>query len=148
MDAIKKIESILEHIQNVQRNCNRLGLKIIRDGDIDFGRLLIAHGQLHDNSKLTGIEFKHLFHGDSLLGNTIDHHRSVNMHIRGNIHKMPDIFLAEMACDCTARSAEFGTDIREWVANKATVRYGFKLDDPAGIKLMLFIDELLAPAFQ
>ena len=148
--AYKKIEAILEHIQNVQRNCYRLGLKMIKRGEVEFGRALIAHGQIHDNSKLTGIEFKHLFHGDSLLGNTIEHHRSVNPHHAEyweKIHNMPDIYLAEMVCDCAARSAEFGTDIRKWITEEATKRYKFSIEDRVGITMMKYLDELLSPSF-
>ena len=28
-----RIEAVLEHIQNVQRNCYKLGLKLIKSGD-------------------------------------------------------------------------------------------------------------------
>ena len=133
--AYKKIEAILEHIQNVQRNCYRLGLKMIKRGEVEFGRALIAHGQIHDNSKLTGIEFKHLFHGDSLL------------EYWEKIHNMPDIYLAEMVCDCAARSAEFGTDIRKWITEEATKRYKFSIEDRVGITMMKYLDELLSPSF-
>lgn len=78
--AQDRIEAVLEHIQNVQRNCYKLGLKLIKSGDVEFGRILIANGQIHDNSKLTGIEFEHLFGGDPLLMTVVKHHSSTNPH--------------------------------------------------------------------
>ena len=66
MTTEEKIKVILSHIENVQRNTNKLGLKLIAKGEIKLGQTLIANGLIHDNSKLRGIEFEHLFF-DSVL---------------------------------------------------------------------------------
>lgn len=119
----EKIEAVLEHIQNVQRNCYRLGLKLIKNGEVELGRIIIANGQVHDNSKFKGIEFEHLFYGDPLLTTVVKHHSTTNPHhpeYWGGIQNMPDVYLAEMVCDCAARSAEFGTDLRKWFSESAT----------------------------
>jgi len=150
INAQEKIEAVLEHIQNVQRNCYRLGLKLIKNGEVEMGRILIANGQVHDNSKFKGVEFDHLFSGDPLLMTVVKHHSSTNAHhpeFWGGIQKMPDVYLAEMVCDCAARSAEFGTDLRVWFAEKATKKYNFEMTDKDGIRITKFIDILLSPPF-
>lgn len=151
LTSLDKVSIVLDHIQNVQRNCNRLGLKIMKNGDVEFGRMLIANGQMHDNSKFKGLEFKHLFYGDPFLPNVASHHATTNAHHPehwNGIQNMPDIALAEMVCDCAARSSEQGTNLREWFAKDATTRYNFKMDDEVGIKLTKYIDLLLAPPFK
>ena len=147
----EKIEKVLSHIQNVQRNCYRLGLILIKENEVELGRNLIANGQIHDNSKLKGIEFDHLFHQDEILHLVVKHHSSTNPHhpeYWGTIQKMPDVYLAEMVCDCAARSSEFGTDVREWIKDKATVKYGFNIQDEVGVKLSKYLDLLLEKPFQ
>ena len=149
--AQEKIEAVLEHIQNVQRNCYRLGLKLIKNGEVEFGRILIANGQVHDNSKFKGIEFEHLFYGDPILMTVVKHHSTTNAHhpeYWGSIQQMPDVYLAEMVCDCAARSAEFGTDLRKWFSETATKKYNFEMTDKDGMRVTKFIDILLAPPFK
>lgn len=151
IESLEKIQAVLEHIQNVQRNCYKLGLKLIKQGRVEFGRVLILNGQVHDNSKLTGIEWEHLFNGDPLLPEVIKHHASTNQHhpeFWGGIQHMPEVFLAEMVCDCASRSAEFGTDLRKWFEEKATAKYGFKMDDNVGKTISGYINLLLSPSFK
>jgi hypothetical protein len=146
-----RIEAVLEHIQNVQRNCYKLGLKLIKSGDVEMGRILIANGQIHDNSKLTGIEFDHLFNGDPILMTVVKHHASTNPHhpeYWGGVKHMPEIYIAEMVCDCAARSSEFGTDLRKWFTEQATIKYGFEMTDSVGQTITKYIDLLLTPAFK
>lgn len=38
-------------------------------------------------------------------------------------HNMPEIYIAELACDWLARSQEFGTDVLEWIENSALKKY-------------------------
>ena len=149
-DSIAKVKAVLEHISNVQRYGYKLGFKLMEMGMVDEGRILISNIQKHDNSKFSGIEFKHLFYGDLLLKETVMHHQSVNPHhpeYWGNIHNMPDIYVAEMVCDCAARSSEFGTDVRKWFNEEATKKYGFDMMDPVGIKVNKYLNLLLSPAF-
>lgn len=123
MTTEEKIETVLVHISNVQRNANKLGLKLIRSGQVRLGQNLIANGQIHDNSKLRGIEFEHLFWGSALLSDAVKHHQQTNPHhpeYWDGIHNMPDIYLAEMACDVLARAQEFGQDVNVWLQNEAT----------------------------
>jgi len=152
MDACtKKIEAVLSHIQNVQRNCYRLGLLLIEIGEVELGRNLIANGQIHDNSKFKGIEFEHLFADSIILSDVVKHHSTTNPHhpeYWGSIFKMPEVYLAEMVCDCCARSAEFGTSIKLWITDSATKKYGFNMEDEVGRKITFFLELLLAPAFK
>lgn len=150
-DTLSKIDSILEHIKHVQENCYRLGAKLIKAGEVELGRRLIANGQIHDNSKFHGTEFKHLFEGDKLLREAIDHHAVTNPHhpeFWDSIHAMPMVYIAEMVCDCAARGAEFGTDIRAWFAESATVKYGFKMEDAVGKNITKYLDLLLSKQFK
>lgn len=151
MDKIEKLEKILNHIKHVQENCYKLGFKLIKSGQFELGRRLISNGQIHDNSKLTGVEFEHLWPNDPLLITAIKNHSSTNPHhpeYWNDIHDMPEVYIAEMVCDCSARSGEFGSDIRHWFTMTATEKYKFKMDDSVGQKITYFLDMLLDKPFK
>lgn len=151
MEKYEKIEAVLSHIQNVQRNCYKLGLKLIKIGQFELGRNLIANGQIHDNSKFKGIEFEELFFGSPILMDVVKHHSSTNPHhpeYWGEIQAMPEVYIAEMVCDCTARSGEFGSDVRHWFITIATEKYRFKMEDEVGQKIIYFLDILLEKPFK
>ncbi len=150
-DIQKRIEAVLSHIGNVQRNCYKLGFQLIKIGEKQIGLGLIHNGQIHDNSKLTGIELEHLWKGDNLLHEAITHHQSTNQHhpeYWGKIQDMPKVFLAEMVCDCAARAAEFGTDVRQYLFGVATKKYSFEKDDEVGRAMQQFLSLLLEEPFQ
>ena len=150
MEALEKVDLVLNHIQNVQRYTQRLGMKLIRRGDVEFGRNLIANGLQHDRSKFTGIEFEHLFYGDPLLEDVVRHHSSTNTHHPehwGSIHDMPRLYVAEMVCDWFSRSTEFGGDIREWINTKATAKFNFSKEDKVYQTIFEFLNLLLDPSF-
>lgn len=147
---IHKIEQVLEHINNVQRNCHKLGIRLILNGEIELGRTLISNGQIHDNSKLIGIEFEHLFRGDPLLDDVVKHHQAINPHhpeYWGSIHSMPRVYVAEMVCDWYARACEFGTSIRDWIENEAVERFSFSKGDPIYNTIYEMLNLLLDPPF-
>lgn len=150
MDKYDKIETVHNHIENVQRNCYKLGLKLIKMGQFELGRNLIANGQIHDNSKFKGIEFEELFFGSPILMDVVKHHASTNPHhpeYWGGIKKMPDIYIAEMVCDCTARSSEFGSDVYQWFLHQATAKYDFIMEDEIGQRITYFLGILLEKPF-
>lgn len=150
LSSISKIELVFNHIQNVQKNCYRLGIKLMKKGDIELGRNLIANGQIHDNSKFKGIEFEHLFYSDPLLPEVVKHHQSVNPHhpeYWGSIKDMPRVYVAEMVCDWFARSNEFGTGIREWVDLVALKKFSFSPEDPVYGEIQEMLDLLLEQSF-
>jgi len=148
--AIDKIELIFNHIKMVQKYCYSLGIKLIEEGDIELGRNLISNGQIHDNSKLKGIEFEHLFYDDPLLPEVIKHHQSVNPHhpeYWGSIHDMPKVYVAEMVCDWLARSNEFGMSITEWIEVTAAKKFGYKKGDKVYEYIKKYLGMLLNKSF-
>jgi hypothetical protein len=150
MTPEEKIEAVVEHISRVRANCLKVGLKLIHSGEIEMGRMLIHHGHIHDASKFTGIEFGHLFRGDSLLSEVVKHHAATNPHhpeFWGTILQMPEIYVAEMVCDCAARSSEFGTDVRVWFTANATKKYNFMMEDSTGLLIQKYLDLLLEKPF-
>lgn len=150
MNTIEKVNSLLRHIHHVQENCVYLGLKLIELGEEEFGKTLIANGQIHDNSKWKGVEWDHLESKDPLLKEAILQHSRTNSHhpeYWGGIHIMPSIYIAEMVCDWKARSTEFGTDVRVWITARATERFGFTMGDRVGLVIEKYIDLLLDKEF-
>jgi hypothetical protein len=150
MNDIKNIKEILRHIKNVQNNCELLGMSLMESGETEFGRILIANGLKHDNSKLFGIEWEHLHAGDTLLNEALKQHVATNSHhpeYWGGIQNMPDICIAEMVCDWAARSSEMGTSLKEYVVNKAQARFNFTSTDRVGILINKYISLLLTPIF-
>lgn len=150
-----RVENLLRHIRHVQDNCLVLGMKMIEAGEEELGRILIANGQVHDNSKFKGVEWDSLSdtsEPEAYLSRAISQHNRTNPHhpeYWGGIHNMPEIYVAEMVCDWKARSSEFGTDLRAWITDKAAPRFKFALNvDPVGIKITKFVDLLLEQAFQ
>jgi hypothetical protein len=166
MNDIEKIESLLRHIRNVQDNCELLGKKLIenylkldkraqkKSNDLHIGKQLIANSREHDKSKFYGIEWEHLGKGDPFLGKAVIQHNRSNPHhpeYWGDIHQMPDVYIAEMVCDWKARSSEFGTDLKEFIEEKAQKRWGFKLTgvpvDSVGLKIKKYLSLLLDESF-
>ena len=154
VETLDKIHILTRHIKNVQDSCVLLGEKLIKSGEIELGRQLIANGFIHDSSKFRGLEW------DELTNNNVDNklklkmaihqHQNTNPHhieYWGNIHKMPDVFLAEFCADSKARSEEFGTDLREWINDVATKRWGFDKNDEVYKKIMMFVDMLCDKPF-
>lgn len=117
MSSKEKIELIMRHIKHVEDNCYTLALKIV-DKDEDFALKLIQRGRMHDLSKFGAYEFEHLWSVDGKFREALIRHRAVNPHhpeyYPGGVFFMEDLDIAEMVCDCAARSAEFGTSIRDW----------------------------------
>lgn len=130
MNDKEHLESVLRHINRVQENCFILAKKLADNSEDDFARGLIANGLIHDNSKLTSkFEWTYLREGvpDEMFKLAIDEHRNSNRHhpefYQGGLKEMPRIYLAEFVADITARSQEFGTDVRDWLKDKAFKKY-------------------------
>ena len=154
------LDEITRHIKNVQENCVVLGRKLIEQDKAFLGRQLIHNGFTHDTSKFIGREWDYMRFGgvkkmtkEQALGLKIsisDHQRSNPHHPEywGSIQGMPDVYLAEWVCDCAARSAEFGTAIREWIDTEATAKYDFKVDDETYVKIIYYVNLLLNTPFE
>jgi hypothetical protein len=149
------LEDILRHIEHVRDDCNLLGHRLIDLGEIDLGVDLIANGQVHDNSKLHGIELLYLNDDTKntepeLFRMAWQQHVTTNPHhpeYWGSIDNVPRIFLAEWVCDCHARSSEFGTDLREWIKEQATKRFKLNTCGKTYKQIKEFLDLLLERKF-
>ena len=157
--TLAKIRGITRHIRNVEDNCFILGERLILLGKIDLGKQLIANGFIHDASKFTGIEFEYLSLNSPTEENNklklklaVHHHNTTNPHHpeswTGGIKEMPMVYLAEFVCDIKARSQEFGTDLREWIDNEATKKFGFTEDDIVYKDIMFFVNLLCEKPFE
>jgi len=152
----ERLRLLRKHIENVRENCDILGDKLIDRGEVSFGINLIANGHIHDNSKFKGIEWEYM-HSDikeshpELFLAAVKHHSYNNFHhpeAWSHISNMPRIYVAEMACDLTARSQEFGNDIREWIKSAATKKFDISVNSKKYKELRQFVDLLLEPAFK
>lgn len=160
-ETMHNIRALTRHIRNVEDNCVLLGEALIMRGEIDLGRTLIANGYSHDISKFYGIEFDNL--SSSTHNSTeetaklkmrmaVQHHQKTNKHHpeawSSGIKNMSDEYLAEFCCDVKARSEEFGTDLRQWINESATEKYGFTKDDEVYRKIMAYVDILCPKPFE
>jgi len=155
MDEEKPIRMLLRHIRNVQDECELLSERLIEQGKHSLARALLANGMLHDNSKFRGVEWDYL--GEAAKNNHPDQFKAaVQQHTRTNMHhpeywcgidNMPGVYMAEMVCDWKARSAEFGTDLREWIKDKATKRWDFTSKGRVYKDLKEYLDLLLDQKF-
>src|SRR5262245_23535192 len=130
MTPEQHIDDLVRHINLVRDACLLLGKRLMAEGRTDFGRLLIAHGFVHDASKFHGIEWDYLHAGQDVPADELElairQHTRTNPHHAeywGGVENMPEISVAEMVCDWYARSQEFGTDLRVWIREVAVIRY-------------------------
>jgi hypothetical protein len=156
MDRQGRLRTIIQHIKLVEDNCNKLAMKL-QDEDFRFALKLIKAGRIHDASKFDNYEFDYL--GNFEKEKPPEFFKALEMHHRKNPHhpehwgvfdgikKMPNLYLAEMVCDCVARAQEFGTDARKWFYEEATKKYGFTLEDECGKSIVKYLDLLLNKPF-
>ena len=169
----EKINGILRHIKKVEDNCNRLASKL---EDRKFAKELIIRGRLHDASKLQDFEFNNLNEESGLFKLALRLHHQKNSHHpeyyeyiqkrdkiiffsdpsnEGKEWKddkgiwiMNELDLAEMVCDCLARSQEFGSDVRDWFFNVAPNKYGYSDGDRIWLSIDKYLGLLLTPKFK
>ena len=152
----KPIRMLVRHIRNVQDECSLLAERLIEQGRHELARNLLANSMLHDNSKFRGIEWDYMSEESKekypdLFKCAVSTHTATNPHhpeYWGGIDVMPIVYVAEMVCDWKARSAEFGTDCREWVKEKATKRWGFTTQGKMYKQIKEYLDLLLDPSFK
>lgn len=153
MQERDKIDALIRHIDHVRDNCILLGERLINKG-IPIGRLLIANGFIHDNSKFYGIEWEFLTDssGDpELMRAAIKQHNTTNPHhpeYWGTIDLMPNVYMAEMVCDWAARSSEFGTSLQDWINEGAAARFDYTLDSEVYRKIMSYANLLCDKPFK
>lgn len=131
-EDVMHLNNVLRHIGNVRESCKLLGDRLIEKGEKQIGIELIGLGQIHDYSKIHNMnEFRFLresCYGTPEFNTALLSHVSTNMHhpeAWSSIQDMPRVYMAEMVCDWKSRASEFGTDIVEWVKEKATQKFKF-----------------------
>jgi hypothetical protein len=148
-----KIDNLVRHIDHVRNNCLLLGERLIGLKN-PIGRMLIANGFIHDNSKFYGIEWEHLTDasGDPALTKLAIHHHNVsNPHhpeYWGTIDQMPQLYLCEAVCDWAARASEFGTSLQHWIDVGAAEKFDYKINSEIYCKIMYFSGLLLDKPFK
>lgn len=157
MEVNKQLSGIIRHINNVRDSCILLGNRLIEKGQVNTGLKLIANGHCHDQSKFSGIEWLYL-NDETRIKNLDLFNAAHTQHVTTNLHhpeawvdgiqSMPSEFLAEMVCDWHARASEFGTDLREWIKDKATKKFDMTCQSAAYREIKVFVDILLDPAFK
>lgn len=152
----KRLKVLLRHIDNVRGNCLKLGEALIESGEKELGHQLIANGYIHDHSKFIGIEWLYLndetkVSNPELFRAAHIQHVSINKHHPeawvGGIHAMDRLHRAEMVCDISARSSEFGTDLRHWLKNQATKRFDMTIQCKAYREIKGLVELLLDTPF-
>lgn len=158
----ERINTIIRHIKRVEDNCNLLAKKLI-DTEFRFAVKLIQLGRIHDASKFDQFEFQWLGNFEAVkppeFFMALKIHHSENPHHPehweyhpphglSGIHKMSDVYIAEMVCDCVARGQEFGSDTRQWFKDVATAKYKFEMEDRVGLLITKYLDLLLTPIFK
>lgn len=149
----RNLKLTLAHIKRVQENCLTLGNYAIEHDDVLNGIELVGNSLIHDQSKINDLYEREyfIFGNENVKKQVIDRHRLSNSHHPeswGGIHKMPTVYVMEMACDLKARSEEKGTDLRKWINEEGAEKYGFKVGDKFHTKLMSYIDILCEPPFE
>jgi hypothetical protein len=153
----KRLTRLLRHIHLVQEGCQVIADKLTEEGEEDFARRLIANSMIHDNSKFHGIEWEYLHEevkeeNSEVFKLALSHHISTNPHHPeywpSGITEMPRLFLCEMVADWHARSAEFGTDLREWIKEKACKKYEISCNCKVYKQIKDFLDLLLERSFK
>lgn len=156
-DDAKHLKTLLRHIDGVRNSCLLLGERLMDTGESDVGLDLISNGYIHDHSKFSGIEWKYLRQenfGDKpnpLLEAAIQQHVTTNLHhpeYWHGIENIPRLYLAEMVCDWSARSNEFGNDLRVWVKDKATKKFKMTVQSKTYKEIKGLVDLLLDPTFK
>ena len=153
----KHLKALIRHIDNVRSNCCKLAEALIDNGEEILGLQLIANGYEHDNSKFHGIEWLYLNEvtkekNPPLFNAALIQHVTTNKHHpeawTNGIHDMNRLYKAEMICDWSARSSEFGTDLRDFVKNEATKRYDMTVQSKTYKEIKDLMDMLLDSPFK
>ncbi len=149
------LDNLIRHIELVRDAGVLLGKRLMRQGEKEFGRLLIARVFVHDATKFYGAEWKYLHAGKDVpqdkLELAITQHRETNEHhpeYWGGINRMPELAVAEMVCDWYARAQEFGTGLRDWIREQAVDRFQIAPDSQQFQWITKFVDLLLDEPFR
>lgn len=151
----KKLRELIRHVRHVQDACIKMAEVLIERGESEFARTLVANAFVHDQTKFRGIEWDAIGcrNGESDEHDkqlAITQHQRTNLHhpeYWQTIHKMPEIYVAEMVADWWARSVEFGTDLKKWIETTAMPKYGFTKNHKIWRTIRKYVDILLERPF-
>lgn len=138
---IEHLEDTLLHKQYVLESAKKLCRYLINVGRLDDAIELVKRCSVHDNSKFEPDEIFALIQIsdkeslkdakvqlDDAKKNALRIHWAKNSHhpeYYSEPSMMTDMDLLEMACDCNARSMEFGTNLLEFIAIRQQERFKF-----------------------
>jgi len=138
---INHIEDTLIHKQYVLQSARILSKSLIENGQLDQALALIKRCSVHDDSKFMAAEveaFIMLDNKESMMNPrvTLDEKQkaALRLHWQNNSHHpehfsdvtmMTDLDLMEMACDCSARSMQYGTDLLDFIEVRQNERFHF-----------------------
>lgn len=152
--VMEHLDNLVRHISLVRDACVLLGKRLMKQGRITFGRLLIARGFVHDATKFYGIEWDYLHAGPDvepkMLELAIKQHVTTNEHhpeYYEGFHNMVELSVAEMVCDWFARATEFGTGLRDWIEEEAITKYNIDVKSEQYGWLVNFVNLLLEDSF-
>jgi hypothetical protein len=155
MNAEEHLDNLVRHIELVREAGLLLGKRLMRRGEEEFARLLVARVFVHDATKFYGAEWKYLHAGKDvppeMLELAVTQHRETNQHhpeYWGGLQNMPEVAVGEMVCDWYARAQEFGTGLRDWIGGPATERFRIDPDSPQAGWITRFVDLLLEEPFR
>lgn len=155
-ETLQQLQKVRRHIAGVQESAGLLVERLLDTDDEEqklFAIHLMAKVMEHDQSKFIGIEWDSLHVGadETLLKLAHKQHVATNDHhpeYWNGINNMPDICIAELCCDWKQRSAEMGTDLRQWIKTDAAERFGFSLQGNTYKKIKKYVDLLLDEPFK
>lgn len=153
------VQDLQNHIALVQKNATFLALTIAEEGQVNIARVLLANAAVHDASKWQGIEWECLHMGPTvsktMVQKAVIQHQKTNRHhpeYWGGLSQMPiadghSVYVAEMVCDWMARSQEFAEDLREFIDEKAAMRFNFASAPQQSVLIHKYVDMLLPKKF-
>jgi hypothetical protein len=154
LDINDHLDNLIRHIELVRNNCVILGKKLIRRGEKDFGRLLIAKGFQHDISKFYGIEWNYLHAGKDTpkeqLALAVEQHIETNDHhpeYWGGFQNMPRLAVCEFSCDILARSQEFSTNVFDWLTDTGIEKFHIDINSEEYKWLIEYLEMLTESTF-
>ena len=142
--ALKKLDLVQRHRARVMENCDIIGRKLIQEGEIGLGIRLIANSYVHDDPKLTSpLQFKYLFQNEDkdMLKLAIEEHNTTCDHhlsFYTDINSVPTVKIAEIVADLSARSAEQGTCLKDYLDEIYYPKYNIKKNSNLSYSGMLF----------
>lgn len=156
-EYLKRLRDLWRHIDNVRESAKILCERLVDEGELDLARRISERCYQHDVSKFSGLEWELLtFKRDEvddkeLFDIAIKEHHSNNPHhpefFLNSIQDMSRVDLAEMVVDWKARSTEMGTDLRDWIRNRAMEKYNFNSKTKQGKEINYFVKLLLDAKF-